>query len=119
MDDIELHRSTAEPTGPETILSPGMAWDVSVIGVFLGIGLAMALFVNNLRRGYASVAAVTTSLRTIFAAAMGVKAAAEATSDGPAPAAAVTTTTTTTMTSTSTSSATYVFSSDPSGRVSP
>ena len=116
MDDIELHRSTAEPTGPETILSPGMAWDVSVIGVFLGIGLAMALFVNNLRRGYASVAAVTTSLRTIFAAAMGAKAAAEATSDGPAPAAAVTTTT---MTSTSTSSATYVFSSDPSGRVSP
>ncbi len=120
MEDIELHRLTEQPADSETILSPGMVNDVSAIGMFLGIALALALFVNNLKRGYASVAVAQTSWRTILAAAMGMKAAKDAPAAEPAqgPTAAPAPDASTPVESqhdvvvTSTSSATFVFSTD-------
>ena len=121
MDDIELHRLTEQPTPSETILSPGMEQDVSAIGMFLGLALALALFVNNLKRGYASVAVAQTSWRTILAAAIGLKSAKTAVdaASGAAPGAApeaspppAAVETQHDVVVTSTSSASFVFSTD-------
>lgn len=67
--DVDL--STAEPVDGPSILSPAATYDISVIGVFLGGGLAIALVVNHLGRAFSLSKALTASLAVVTAAFRG------------------------------------------------
>lgn len=64
----EVDLSTAEHADGSSILSPAATYDISVIGVFLGGGLAIALIVNHLGRALSLSKALTTSLAVVTAA---------------------------------------------------
>jgi hypothetical protein len=81
----EVDLSTAEQADGSSILSPAATYDISVIGVFLGGGLAIALVVNHLGRAFSLSRALTASSAVMAVAFRGAGGAGGAQGNGAAP----------------------------------
>ena len=107
--DVDL--STAEPVDGPSILSPAATYDISVIGVFLGGGLALALVVNHMGRAFSLSQALTGSLAVVTAAFRGVRGAQGNDAAAPQVAGAAGPDEQGAMTNTSNGTASFVFTS--------
>jgi hypothetical protein len=91
------------------MISPEFEYDVSIVGIFLGMGLALTLLVNNIRRGTSVMQATRAAFTTILTAAQSLKGASTASSSLAAVVAAEASPHTSTTSHTSTEPVTYVF----------